>query len=102
MEGIALKSHSMVLSLALASGMGSSAFAAETMLRACTAEIKKFKCDAKSESYAYECLNKHEEERTKDYGFSRPCFKAYAYFEKTTGKGDKLESHQVENPEHSK
>jgi hypothetical protein len=88
--------------MALTGTPGAGLGAAEPMLKACTAEIQKFKCDAKSESYAYECLNKHEETRTKDLGFSRPCFKAYASFEKSSGKGDKVESHQVEHPEHSR
>jgi hypothetical protein len=101
-RGLILKYQSRLLGLVLASSMASSALAADTMLRACTGEIQKYKCDAKSESYAYECLSKHEEQRTKNHGFSRPCFKAYASYEKSTGKGDKIESHQVENPEHSK
>lgn len=88
--------------MASAGSMGSASWAAEPMLKACTAEIQKYQCDAKSESYAYACLSKHEETRTKDLGFSRPCFKAYASFEKSSGKGDKVESHQVEHPEHTR
>jgi hypothetical protein len=89
-----------LIAMALTGPIGSASGAAQPMLKACTAEIQKYKCDAKSESYAYECLSKHEETRTKDLGFSRSCFKAYASFEKSSGKGDKVESHQVENPEH--
>lgn len=92
-------SHSLVFMLITL--LASRVEAAETMLKACTSEIKKFSCDAKSESYAYDCLRKHEEHRTKNHGFSGSCYKAYAAFEKATGKGDKVESHQVENPEHS-
>lgn len=77
------------------------AYAAETMLRNCGAEFKKYSCDAKSESYAYECLAKFQESRGKDKGFSRKCYKAYAAYEKETGRGEKVESHQVENPEHN-
>lgn len=96
-----MKSQFMLLNLMLAFGLAPAAQAADTMLKACTSEIKKFNCDAKSESYAYDCLNKHEEQRTRNNGFSRSCFKAYVSYEKATGKGDKVESHQVENPEHS-
>ncbi|WP_141732858.1 hypothetical protein [Oligoflexus tunisiensis] len=78
-----------------------SAHAADTILQACTPEIRKFRCEALSDSYAYDCLSRHDEPRVRNKGFSRKCFKAYARYEKTTGKGEKVESHQVENPEHS-
>lgn len=70
------------------------------MLQACKAEIKKFGCDAKSETYAYECLNKHKEPYIKDKGFRAQCFKAYLAYEKSSGKGEKIDSHQVERLEH--
>ncbi|HET9237747.1 MAG TPA: hypothetical protein VFO10_10875 [Oligoflexus sp.] len=92
----------VLIAMAFSGTMGSASWAAEPMRKACTAELQKYKCDAKSESYAYECLSKHEKARTKDLGFSHPCFKAYASFEKSSGKGDKVESHQVEHPEHTR
>ena len=74
--------------------------AADTLLHSCKGEIDKFRCEAKSESYAYDCLNKHKEQRTKYKGFSSKCYKAYASFEKSIGGGEKIDSHQVEHPEH--
>ena len=75
--------------------------AAPSILHDCKAEIKKFACDAKSESYAYSCLKKYREPRTKDKGFRSVCYKAYAAYEKETGQTEKIESHQVEHPEHT-
>ncbi|HYX38378.1 MAG TPA: hypothetical protein VE954_35190 [Oligoflexus sp.] len=95
-----MNSKSLFLAIPLALACAPSIHAADRMLDACTAEIKKFACDAKSESYAYECLNKHKEQRTKDKGFSRKCFKAYGSYEKTSGKGEPIESHQTDHPEH--
>ncbi len=80
---------------------GGPAYAADTMLRNCGKEFKKYSCDAQSESYAYECLVKFQESREKNKGFSGKCYKAYAAYEKETGRGEKVESHQVENPEHN-
>lgn len=90
--------RSLVLATALV--VSASAHGADTMLRGCDKEIKKFGCDAKSESYTYDCLYKYREASTKNKGFSRKCYKAYAAYEKETGKGDKVESHQVEQSEH--
>jgi hypothetical protein len=89
------------MSLTLSVAFIPSVQAADTMLQACSSEIKKYSCDALSESYAYDCLSRHDEPRVRNKGFSRKCFKAFVRYEKTNGKGEKVESHQVENPEHS-
>lgn len=75
--------------------------AAATVRGACSNEIQKFSCDAKSDAYAYACLNQHKDEQILNRGFSPKCFKAYASYEKASGKGERLESHQTERVEHS-
>ena len=94
-----MKIKSTCLYVALMSA-GATAYAKPTMLHNCKNEIKKFSCEAQSESYAYDCLNSHKE-RTMNKGFTRKCFDAYALYEKENGVGDKIESHQIDQPEHS-
>jgi hypothetical protein len=85
----------------LAWGVGAGpTYAADSMVQACASEIRKYDCDAKSPAYAYDCLNRNKEERIKDKGFRPRCFKAYLAYEKANGKGERIESHQVERLEH--
>jgi hypothetical protein len=89
-----------LVTLACGAGMGP-VYAADSLLQACRNEIEKFACDAMSPAYAYDCLSRHKEDRIKDKGFRSRCFKAYRAYEKANGKGEKVESHQVERLEHA-
>ncbi len=75
-------------------------YAANSVRGACKAEIKKFTCDDKSDAYAFDCLKENNEASIKNKGFSPKCFKAYASYEKESGKGEKIDSHQTEQLEH--
>lgn len=87
--------QAFVASIAVAFLMTAPSTFAASLTKACKSDLKKFGCEAKTDSEAHECLEKNEKEGAKNEGFSAKCYKAHEAFEKKMGKEEKEEHHEA-------
>lgn len=79
-----------------------SAIAASPLVTTCKEDLKKYKCSAKTDAQAHECLEKNEKEGQPDEGFTHTFYEAHEAYEKKMSKKEKNEEHKKnEKEEHS-
>ncbi|HTL11067.1 MAG TPA: hypothetical protein VL588_01185 [Bdellovibrionota bacterium] len=89
---MSLKKLVLGVSAAAALALAPSVFAGSALQKACAPDLKKNRCEAKTDADAHHCLEKNEKRGKPNEGFTKKCYDAHEAYERSSG-GETEEHH---------